>query len=193
MAALDEFYLNGFKAAQMAAVAQRVGISKGALYLYFSSKEEVFRQLIVLVAEPKMEMVEAFMQRASTAKEGLSHLLGVMPMLVRQSPLPKVLKVLLSDAFTFPAVVEHYRQSIIQRALTAISGLLERSKEAGEITIGDPDLTARLVVSPLVMSVVWTVVFEAGDAECNLDLDAFFHEHQTLLFRALGISEDEPS
>ncbi len=42
-AALQEFSEKGFHQTTMEDVAKRVGVSKGALYLYFKSKEELFK------------------------------------------------------------------------------------------------------------------------------------------------------
>jgi AcrR family transcriptional regulator len=42
-AALQEFSEKGFYQTTMDDVAKRVGVSKGALYLYFNSKEELFK------------------------------------------------------------------------------------------------------------------------------------------------------
>ena len=42
-AALDLFVERGFAATRLDEVAARAGVSKGTLYLYFSSKEELFK------------------------------------------------------------------------------------------------------------------------------------------------------
>jgi AcrR family transcriptional regulator len=41
-AALDEFFEKGFAATRMDDIARRANLSKGALYLYFDSKEAMF-------------------------------------------------------------------------------------------------------------------------------------------------------
>lgn len=193
MAALEEFYINGFKATKMDAIAERANISKGALYLYFKSKEAIFEQLIVSIALPKMELIESAIKKSDGVEQGLNRLLTSMPYLIRHSPMPKVIKVLLSDAFAFPALVEFYRQNIINRGLHALSHLLAKGKQQGEIEIDDPEMTARLVVSPVIMSVIWTVVFESTNRETQIDLDAFFAQHKVILFRGLGIKKESLS
>src|SRR5258706_16088126 len=44
-AALSVFAEKGFAAARMEQIAARAGVSKGTIYLYFNSKEAVFRAL----------------------------------------------------------------------------------------------------------------------------------------------------
>jgi AcrR family transcriptional regulator len=45
-AALDLFVERGYAATRLDDVAARAGVSKGTLYLYFSSKEELFEAVI---------------------------------------------------------------------------------------------------------------------------------------------------
>ena len=45
-AALDLFVEKGFSATRSEEVAQRAGVSKGTLYLYYPSKEELLREVI---------------------------------------------------------------------------------------------------------------------------------------------------
>ncbi|WP_018416707.1 TetR/AcrR family transcriptional regulator [Teredinibacter turnerae] len=189
-AALDEFYRNGLKATNMESIARHAGISKGAVYLYFPSKDAIFAALVASIARPNVDIVEQALRATPSVREGLTQLLTFAPRLISHSPLPKLLKVLLSEAFSFPEIVQHYREDIILRALNALTELLERGKASGEIDIGDPALTARLVVSPFVKSLMWTIFFESDDSDSHLDLDAFMAEHRRLLFRAIGLQEE---
>src|SRR5580704_12118612 len=45
-AALAEFAARGFAAARMDDIAARAGVTKGTLYLYFASKDELFKSLV---------------------------------------------------------------------------------------------------------------------------------------------------
>src|SRR5271166_7599 len=45
-AALDEFSARGFAAARLDDVADRAGVAKGTIYLYFADKETLFQELI---------------------------------------------------------------------------------------------------------------------------------------------------
>ncbi len=191
MAALEQFYLNGFSATRMDAISNQLGISKGTLYLYFPSKEAIFEALIQSVALPKMNMIEQGLMQAESVQKGLARLFATAPYMVRHSPLPKVIKVLISDAFAFPEVIEHYRTNIISKALNALESLLKRGQASGEINIESAAMTARLVVAPVIFSVIWTVVFEKDKAESYLNVESLFAQHQRLLFAGLGISQEQ--
>ncbi len=57
-AALDEFYEKGLTAARADDIAERAGLSKGTLYVYFKSKEDLFKALIENLTTPKLAMLE---------------------------------------------------------------------------------------------------------------------------------------
>lgn len=183
-AALDEFFERGYSAARMVDIARRIGVSKGTLYLYFDSKEALFTALIDEFAVPNVERLAAAAEEADGGIAAIRSLTRFAPILVRQTPVPKIIKVLISDAFAFPDVVAKYRRSVVERALNVIAGVLEKARADGELDIDDPHLTARLVAAPVFMSAVWRVIFER-DEEARIDIEALFALHEKILLRAL--------
>lgn len=184
-AALDEFFERGFAAARMDDIARRAGLSKGALYLYFESKEALFTALIDTIAAPNVERLERAAAAAPSAAAALHALMTLAPRLIRDTPLPRVAKVILADSRAFPDVVRRYRTQIVDRVLGIVAGILARGQESGELAVEDPKLTARLVVAPVILSAIWRVVFEI-DPEAKVDLDALFAQHERMLLRALA-------
>ena len=57
-AALAEFFEKGFESARLEDIATRAGVSKGTIYLYFSSKEEIFDALVKGIPQANIEMLE---------------------------------------------------------------------------------------------------------------------------------------
>lgn len=188
MAALDEFFERGFAAARMDDIARRVGLSKGTLYLYFDSKEALFIALIETITLPNVGLIEQFAAAAPSATEGIHSLMTFVPRLIRETPMPRVAKVLIADSGAFPDVVQRYRRQVVDRVLAAVAGLLERGHAAGELVIDDPALTARLVVAPIIMSAIWRVVFET-ETKAGIDLNALFALHERMLRRALSAGD----
>lgn len=183
-AGLDEFFERGFSSAKMDNIARRAGVSKGTLYLYFASKEALFLDIIKAVAIPRVEMMESMMAQSSGFFSTLNMLSQQLPLLVRQSSVPKVAKVLIGDAFAFPAVVREYRQQVIERGHRALTIMVRKGCETGEIHTEDAENVARLMIAPVIFSAIWTVVFEPHDDEA-LDLQALFQCHQQMLMKAL--------
>ncbi|QGX39726.1 TetR/AcrR family transcriptional regulator [Permianibacter aggregans] len=189
-AALDEFFERGFTAARMDDIARRAGVSKGALYLYFDSKEQMFSALIDTVALPNLALIEQKLAQAASAREALFGLLAMLPKVLQRSSLPRLAKILIGDANHFPDMVRAYRERMIERGLKALTGLVERGNTNGEWQVANPALTARLIMAPALFAGIWQVVFQRPD-EKPLDVDALFAQHAELLARALGVERPE--
>src|SRR5438876_12249418 len=74
-AALEVFVERGFAAAKLQEVARRAGVTKGTLYLYFDSKEALFkavvRETIVPVIAQGEALARSFTGSARELVEGL--------------------------------------------------------------------------------------------------------------------------
>ncbi|MDO6718283.1 TetR/AcrR family transcriptional regulator [Psychrosphaera sp. 1_MG-2023] len=187
-AALDEFYLKGLKATKMEDIAIRCGISKGTLYLYFSSKKALFESAVEHIAMHKAQQIQSLMTNHNSVKEALDQLFEFIPKVIIDSPLPKLIKVLISDAFDFPDVIKTYKQNIIDQVLSTITIVLQAGKERGEVNIDDAALTAKLIVAPVIFAVVWKVLSEAENSP-PLAVDVLLKQHQLIIYKALGITE----
>src|SRR5712671_2438975 len=56
-AAMAVFAEKGFAAAKLDEIARRAGVSKGALYLYFETKEDIFRAVVDQAIAPNLQPV----------------------------------------------------------------------------------------------------------------------------------------
>jgi AcrR family transcriptional regulator len=184
-AAMDVFFDKGFAAARVDDIARQAGLSKGTLYLYFENKEAMFQGLVDTVAVPKLDHMEQMVQAAPSAAVALGGLLRFAAEMIRGSMLPRLVKILVGDGGQFPEVALSYRQAVIDRGLALITALLERGQASGEFALEDAPLTARLVVAPVVFSMIWHILFEKKPDD-YVDLDALFALHHTLLMRALA-------
>lgn len=183
-AGLQEFFERGFSLAKMENIARRAGVSKGTLYLYFDSKQDLFMAIVSSVAVPRVEMLEGILCQADDFELALDLLVNALPMMIQDSKLPMLAKVLIGDAFAFPEVVKRYRQDVIERALASLTDLIQRGCESGQLHTDNPHNAARLMVAPVIFSAIWTVVFEQG-AEQKLDLTSLFQTHKSMLLKAL--------
>jgi len=58
-AAMMVFAEKGFAAAKLDDIARQAGVSKGALYLYFETKEDIFRAVVAQAITPNMQAIRA--------------------------------------------------------------------------------------------------------------------------------------
>ncbi|NNC99571.1 MAG: TetR/AcrR family transcriptional regulator [Gammaproteobacteria bacterium] len=187
-AALAEFVERGFSAARMDDIAARANLSKGTLYIYFDSKEALFNGLIDAVALPKLDQIRRLVATSTSFEEALTILAKFAEATIRESTLPRLVKVLIGESNNFPETVQRYRSKVLDRILAVFAELLRNADARGEISVSDPALTARLVVSPIIFSALWHVVFTRKD-ETEVDLAALFSLHGQILCKALINSE----
>ena len=184
-AALDEFFEKGFSATRMNDIARRAKLSKGTLYLYFDSKEAMFRALLEAFVSPNLEMIEQIAENARDLKEAVSSICRVAPLLIRHTDMPRLMKVMVGDSHMFPQLVRAYREELIEQVLGLVANVLRRAHAAGEAEVEDPELTARIVVAPLVLSGMWQAMFNVNN-DADVDLERLFQIHEHMMLKALA-------
>ena len=156
-AALDEFIERGFAAAKLDDVAKRAGVSKGTLYLYFKSKEDLLKGAISELAAPNVARMETFVAAYSGAMRDL--LRQVLVTMVREflsQPIARLPKLMVAEAANFPDVARHLHETVIERALDLYRQILTRGIDAGEFRAVDVNATAYLFQSQLLFLALWT-------------------------------------
>ena len=80
--ALDLFIEQGYDKTSLREIAERVGVTKAALYYHFASKEEIFRTLIepiLTITEPLAELLQGRPTRESWARGWSTFLEWILP------------------------------------------------------------------------------------------------------------------
>lgn len=184
-AALDEFYERGFTAARMDDIANRAGLSKGAIYLYFNSKDALFTALVNEFALPNVERLEMITSQAESAADAIRMMMAFAPILVRETVVPRIIKVLIADAPAFPETVSAYRKNVVERGLGLLTGIMRKAADRGEFKIANPEATARILIAPVIFSAIWQVLFE-HDKEAVVDVKELFSVHEKMILTALS-------
>ena len=112
-AALDVFVEKGFAASKLDDVARRAGIAKGTLYLYFETKEDLFRAVAQAAVAPNLDAVES----AADAFEG--PFAAVAPQLLKQvaammgsSRIPAVARMVIGER-DFPDLARIWHDDVV--------------------------------------------------------------------------------
>ena len=181
-AALQVFAERGFAAARMDDIAARAGVSKGSLYLYFNTKEEVFHAVVLQSAQPNIERARAAaaanlsMPFASLA-EGLMHLFTTA---VSASALPAIARMVIGESRTFPDLAREWHNNVVSPMIDIVAGVIEKSQARGEVRAGDARTYALQLVSPLVMAALWRETFTPVGAPA-FDLEQVVAQHLAVL------------
>jgi AcrR family transcriptional regulator len=170
-AALALFVEKGFSATRLDDVAKRAGISKGTLYLYFDSKEAIFRAVVETLIGPQLKQIEKLADEFEGSNQAL-------------------LRVLIhgwwrnvgeTNLSAIPELAEYFVKHVVKRNRKVIVRVLERGMAAGEFKKCDPKLAAHLLFAPMVQTAIWKHSLQPwddiGDVPTYLDLhlDIFFN------------------
>ena len=155
-AALDLFVDRGFAATRLDDVAARTGVSKGTLYLYFESKEALFKAVIEDAIVPLLAAAEdEIASYQGDSVDLLRRLLFGWWEQIGATRLAGVPKLLIAEARNFPEVAQYYHDAVIARARGLLRTLLQRGIERGEFRPLDLETAIDVIYAPLMMLVVW--------------------------------------
>ena len=185
-AALELFVEKGFAATRLDDVAARAGVSKGTLYLYFDSKEALFKAVIEEGIVPRFEAVEQSAANFSgSSAELLRYLIGAWWEQIGSTPLAGVAKLIISESRNFPEIARYYNDHVIAQARSLVRSALERGVARGEFRTIDLEIAIDVIFSPLLMLVLsrFSLCFCGG---AN-DPEAFLRTHLDLLIQGLKI------
>lgn len=191
-AALEVFAEKGFAAARLDEIAARAGVSKGAVYLYFETKEDVFRAVVEQAIAPNLAAVRAM---AAAHPGPLSDLLrgvaGHIAGVIETAPLGGVLKMVVGEARNFPSLARVWHDDLVAQALGAMTDAIRAAQARGEVKPGDPRAYALQLISPMLMAVLWRETFVPVGAE-PFDLRALVDQHVETLLTGLLREEARP-
>jgi AcrR family transcriptional regulator len=177
-AAFGAFAENGFTATKVEDVARRAGVSKGLLYVYFKTKEELFKAVIRSVVTPRLDELTRTLDASDLSAEAFIRgpVLEFMKR-VPGSPISVVIRLMISEAPKHPDLVEYYWQNVASRGLGALRQLLRRGVDNGEFRETAVNDLPQLLVAPVMMSIVWGIVF----ADRSLDTDKLIETHVDMI------------
>jgi AcrR family transcriptional regulator len=185
-AALDVFVEKGFAATRLDDVAARAGVSKGTVYLYFASKEALFKAVIEAGMTPAVEAAEALAKEVDRpAAELLRCFVEGWWQMIGSTPFGSLPKLLVAEAGNFPEIARWFHEAMVRRAQTAMARIIEAGVASGEFRSVDPDIAARVVFAPMFSYLIWQRAF--GPAMCELPPpEQFFATAVDLLVHGLA-------
>jgi len=182
-AALEVFVEKGFAATKLADVARRAGVTKGTVYLYFDSKEALFKAVVRETIVPVIAQGEALARSfTGSARELVERLVREYWRLVGETALAGIPKLMMAEAATFPELTRFYYDEVVTRGHRLMAGVIERGIKNGEFRPVDVMVAAKLAMSPLIHATVARRAFascmpEAFNVQQYLDthIDLYLH------------------
>lgn len=190
-AALELFVEKGFAATRVEDIATRAGLSKGAVYLYFPSKEAILEGLVRRAVLPIANNAIAFLENYS----GDPRLVigTVMKMIAGRLADPKLVaipRLLIREIIHFPEFAQMYRREVLDRVIPAVQKLIANGITEGYLRPVDPELTVRSIVGPIMLHMLMAEIF-GMTPKGGLSLDRLVDNHLTILFDGLSAPANE--
>jgi len=185
-AALACFAEKGFAACRMDDIARRAGISKGTIYLYFESKEAVFKALARRAIGERIAAIAGQLEAFDgNTPELLRLVLTMVGSIASVSDAVVLPRLVLAEAGNFPELAEFWRHEIVNHGLGIFETIIRRGQGRGEFRPMPPEHAARLCVAPLLIIMLWRGVFARFDST-PYDYQGLVETHIETLLRGLA-------
>lgn len=150
-AALDLFVEKGFAATRSEEVAVRAGVSKGTLFLYFQSKEELFKAVVIEnLAGRFTEWNREFDEYEGSTADMLRYCMRIWWERVGSTKASGLTKLMMSEGRNFPELAEFYRREVVQPGHKLLRRIIQRGIDSGEFAPVDVDLAIYTVIAPMI-------------------------------------------
>ncbi len=188
-AALTLFVEKGFAATRSEEVATLAGVSKGTLYLYYPSKEELFkavvRQNISKLIGEGGEIVASFVGSTS---ELLLMLFDVWWDRVADSNAGGLHKIVLAEVRNFPELAQFYADEVIVPAHRLFEDVVRRGITRGEFRPVDTCAVGHAVMAPMIFLMLHKHSFGACPIQgADVDPKATLMAHADLMLHGLQV------
>jgi len=190
-AALNLFVEKGFAATRMEEVATRAGVSKGTVFLYFPSKEELFKAVVRENISGRFEEWNAeLLSYEGSAGDMLHHCMTSWWQRVGSTQASGITKLLISEGGHFPDIVEFYQNEVVQPGHALIRQVLQRGIDRGEFRAINLDFAVYGVVATMMFLILSKHAAACLPSKQTLDPDAYISNRVALMLQ--GLSAHQP-
>jgi AcrR family transcriptional regulator len=187
-AALEVFGECGLANARLQDIADRAGVSKGTIYLYFPNKEELFREMIRQTAVAAIETGERTITTGSPTEQLVAAMRAYWAY-VRSPAFITIHRLVVGELHQFPDLAEFFAENVVTRGLKLLSGIIQRGIDAGEFRQIEPMCAARMLVALNIMNGVWRDERSGVPLLCHKKDEDVFQELAHFYLHSLTNSE----
>jgi AcrR family transcriptional regulator len=184
-AAFIEFSRNGYATTTLDQIAERAGVTKGTIYVYFENKEHLFISMVREFTKPTMDVVHGMAEshQGPTADLLRAQFSFIYQHIVEDDRRREVLRMLIAEAPRFPELADRYHQEILRPCLEMLRQALQRGMDRGEFRNSAIIDSPQVVIAPIALVDLWLMMF---DRRQPLDLKAYFDAHLDLVLNGLA-------
>lgn len=155
-AAMDLFVEKGFAATRAEEVASRAGVSKGTLFLYFQSKEELFKAVVRQNISGAFPVWNAEFDAFSGSSALMLHYaMSQWWERLGATKASGITKLVMSEARNFPEIAAFYQAEVMAPGRALIKRIFQRGIDSGEFRPMNADYAIYSVIAPMIFLVMW--------------------------------------
>ena len=190
-AALHVFAEKGFAGARTEEIAARAGLSKGAHYLYFPTKQDLFAAVVQNAVLPNIEAIERLVLAMDAPfADRLRLMLPRFADIVTRMPIGAVAKMVIGESRNFPELARVWHDKVVLTGIGLLGRMIAQAQTRGEVRPGDPRTHAFSIMGPVLVGVLWRETFTPiGGA--TIDLPAVARQHVETVLGGL-LAKGEP-
>jgi AcrR family transcriptional regulator len=183
-AAFAEFSRNGYAMTTLDHIAERAGVTKGTIYVYFESKEHLFISVVRQLMKGPLDVLHEMFERheGSTADLLREQFSFVYQHFVEDHRRRELVRMLIAEAARFPALADRYHQEIHVPCQDSLMQVIQRGVDRGEIRDSAITKCPLVIVGPIAFVDIWMMMFED---RYPLDLKTYFEAHLDLVLNGL--------
>ncbi len=155
-AALTLFVEKGLAATRQEEVAKLAGVSKGTLYLYYPSKDELFKAVIqAYLTEVLVEGGEIVDQYEGSTSDLLHLLAQTWWERVGSSTAAGLLILIMAEARKFPDLAQFYVDEVVAPSHALLGRVVQRGMDRGEYRHMDVMSVVQALIAPMQFLIIY--------------------------------------
>ncbi|MEN9670226.1 MAG: hypothetical protein RL018_503 [Pseudomonadota bacterium] len=185
-AALDLFVAKGFAATRVEEVAAKAGVSKGTLFLYFKSKEELFEAVVRenISNQISQGMVELENFDGPTT-DMLKFAMFAWWERVGNTKASGISKLVMSEASNFPTLANFYHENVVRPGRQLIQAILQRGVDRGEFRSLNMDYAVFSVIAPVMFLTMWKHSWGICSIDAPLDPKSYLDSQADIIVHGI--------
>jgi AcrR family transcriptional regulator len=182
-AAMAEFAAKGFAGARLEDVAQRAGVSKATIYVYYKDKEALFEACMRRSVGPLLENAGALVDMfPGPTTELIRLLIGTIYENLVDSDVKELIRVVIAESENFPFLAEMHHRETVSKGKALLGRIIERGIARGEFRDGSYAKVPMVIAGPAIMATVWSLIFQRIDP---LDFEDVMNAHIDLVLNGI--------
>jgi len=190
-AARAEFVANGYSLAKVDEIARRARVSKGTVYLYFPTKEQLFEAVVRADVLPVIERLRdaVLADGEGSAIDQLRFISDTMYREIAGTDRRFITHLVIAEGPRFPWLTEFYHREILSKGQALIEAVLRRGEARGELVAGNLVGHPEILMAPTIVAALFTILFARHQP---FDMADYQKAHVDFALRALASAKEQP-